>query len=118
MKINGECKYKRKGYSLDLIGERFGRLIVTAKAEDKVDKNSGKHKSQWYCDCDCGTKDKIILGVSLTSGSVRSCGCLHKEVASEIAKTKISHGKNIVNIIYLVNMVLGMTQMEINSFLT
>jgi hypothetical protein len=81
------------GYSLDLIGERFGRLVVTAKAEDKIYEKSGKHKSQWYCDCDCGTKNKIILGVSLTSGSTKSCGCLHKEISSITAKTKISHGK-------------------------
>ncbi len=68
-------------------------MVVTAKAEDKIDKKSGKHKSQWYCDCDCGTKDKIILGSALTSGNIKSCGCLHKEVSSETAKTKISHGK-------------------------
>ena len=35
-KINGKCKYKRNGYSLDLVGERFGRLVVTARAEDKT----------------------------------------------------------------------------------
>ena len=92
-KINGKCKYKRKGYSLDLVGERFGRLVVTARAEDKVYEKSGKHKSQWYCDCDCGNKNRIILGSSLTSGSTQSCGCLHSEVSSETAKTKISHGK-------------------------
>lgn len=86
-----------KGYSLDLVGERFGRLVVKSKAEDKIDANSGKHKSQWYCDCDCGTKNKIILGSALTSGSIKSCGCLHREVASETAKTKISHGKKYNN---------------------
>lgn len=91
--MNGVCRYKRKGYSLDLIGERFGRLVVVAKAEDKIDKKSGKHKSQWYCDCDCGTKNKIIVGSSLTSGATQSCGCLHSEISSETAKTKISHGK-------------------------
>lgn len=91
--MNGVCKYKMNGYSLDLIGERFGRLVVVRRAEDKVFKTSGKHKSQWYCDCDCGTKNKIILGASLTSGAVQSCGCLHREVAYETAKTKISHGK-------------------------
>lgn len=93
IKINGKCKYKMKGHSLDLVNERFGRLIVKSKAEDKIYINSGKHKSQWYCDCDCGTKNKIILGSALTSGNVKSCGCLHREVASEISKTKISHGK-------------------------
>lgn len=92
-KMNGKCRYKRKGYLLDLVGERFGRLVVTAKAEDKIDPKSGKHKSQWYCDCDCGTKNKIILGAALTAGKIRSCGCLRKEVSSKTAKIKISHGK-------------------------
>ena len=90
--MNGICKYKKKGYSLDLIGEKFGRLIVVAKAPDKIYPKSGKHKSQWYCDCECGTKNKIIVGTSLTSGSTRSCGCLHREVSSETLK-KSTHGK-------------------------
>ena len=98
--MNGTLKFKMKGYSLDLIGERFGRLIVTRKAEDKIDPKSGKHKSQWYCDCDCGVKNKIILGSALTAGKIQSCGCLHREIASKTAKTKISHGKkyNIYNL--------------------
>lgn len=75
-------------------------MVVTAKAEDKIFSNSGKHKSQWYCNCDCGTKNKIILGSALTSGNIRSCGCLHKEVASETAKTKISHGKKYNELVY------------------
>ena len=36
IKINGKCKYKMKGHSLDLVNERFGRLIVKYKAEDKI----------------------------------------------------------------------------------
>jgi len=91
-----EYKYPRgpgKNAPLDLIGIRFGRLVVTKRAPDKIIKSSGKHKTQWYCDCDCGTKGKIIAGTALTSGATKSCGCLHKEVASITAKTKISHGK-------------------------
>lgn len=85
-------KYKRNGNTLDLIGERFGRLIVTGRAPDIIDKKSQKHKSCWYCDCDCGTKNKIVIGSALTSGAIRSCGCLHDEVASEHFK-KSTHGK-------------------------
>lgn len=80
-------------HCLNLIGHRFGRLVVVDRAEDKIDKNSGKHKSCWICNCDCGTKGKIVIGAILTSGKTVSCGCYHKEVASETAKTKISHGK-------------------------
>lgn len=41
---------------LDLIGQRFGRLVVLERAEDEVDKKSGKHKTRWLCQCDCGNK--------------------------------------------------------------
>lgn len=72
---------KGKGKPLDLIGERFGRLIVTKRAEDEIDAKSGKHKTRWYCDCDCGEKDVVVRGTALTSGQTRSCGCLHREIS-------------------------------------
>lgn len=84
---------KGKNAALDLIGLQFGRLTVVSRAPDKIDPKSGKHKSQWYCDCSCGTKNKIIRGTALTSGATNSCGCLHRETASVTAITKISHGK-------------------------
>lgn len=77
---------------LNLIGQRFGRLVVKARADDYIDPKSGKHKSRWLCDCDCGN-EKIVEGRNLTNGKVVSCGCYHKEVSSITAKTKISHGK-------------------------
>lgn len=75
------------------IGERFGRLVVLRKGEDKIDLKTGKHKSRYWCQCDCGSPEKPILGTSLTSKKVRSCGCLHKEMSSEAFKTKCNHGK-------------------------
>lgn len=71
---------------------KFGRLTVVGRAPDKISP-CGKHKSCWYCNCECGTENKIIVGTALTSGATKSCGCLHKEISSETAKTKISHGK-------------------------
>lgn len=69
------------GNCLDLIGQRFGRLTVVDRAEDKIDPKSGKHKTQWICNCDCGTTGYITIGAALTSGATRSCGCLHREVS-------------------------------------
>ena len=62
----------------DLIGMRFGRLIVTKEASSYIT-SGGYYKAMWYCDCDCGTKDKIIPANSLLSGNTKSCGCLIKE---------------------------------------
>lgn len=64
----------------ELINKRFGRLIVVNKL--------GKDKNgccQWECKCDCGGK-KIVITSSLTTGRVKSCGCLVKEKSSERMK--------------------------------
>lgn len=46
----------------DLTGQRFGLLLVTARA--------GK---RWLCRCDCGTDTHVTPG-SLNSGTTTSCG--------------------------------------------
>ncbi len=71
----------------DLIGQKFGRLIVIKKAGSSRDKHI-----LWLCRCDCG-KDKIIQGNHLKSGATKSCGCLNREKTS-IANTKHGHTKN------------------------
>ena len=62
---------------LDLIGQRFGRLIVIDKAPNYV-LPSERIKSQWLCRCDCGNT-KIIKTDYLRCGSTRGCGCLQRE---------------------------------------
>ena len=49
----------------DLTGKRFGKLIVKSRAEDTY--SSGRKFINWYCNCDCGTKDFIVRGNSLNS---------------------------------------------------
>lgn len=39
----------------------------------------------WKCKCDCGCL-KTTTGMALRQGKVRSCGCLHKQVMTEIKK--------------------------------
>ena len=90
---NGIKAMKRKPPHIPQPGERFGRLVVVRKGEDYVDPKSGKKKSRYWCQCDCESPEKLILGTALTSGAIKSCGCLHREISSETAKTKISHGK-------------------------
>lgn len=77
---------------LDIIGKKFGKLTVLYQVEDEIDKNSGKHKSRYMCQCEC-TNFKIVRGSDLTGGYVQSCGCLHKEVASNTMKKY--HKENI-----------------------
>ena len=53
----------------DLTGQRFGRLVVVEQ------KGRRWSKVIWLCDCDCG-KQISTLGVYLTNGDTKSCGCL------------------------------------------
>lgn len=57
---------------LDLIGQRFGRLLVLKD----VGNNKQGH-SQWLCRCECGT-EKIVRGSDLKNKHTTSCGCLRK----------------------------------------
>ena len=59
---------------LNLIGDRYGRLVVKEEADCK-----GKARC-YLCICDCG-EEKIILLKDLRSGNSKSCGCLQKEKA-------------------------------------
>lgn len=71
----------------DLTGQKFGRLTV-------VERDSNiKDRTYWICECECGTK-KSIAGYYLTKGKTRSCGCLMREISSEIGKKYIQLGIN------------------------
>ena len=58
---------------VDLTGQRFGRLVVI----EKTDQRSGRHII-WKCKCDCG-KETFINSGNLRRGNTTSCGCLQKE---------------------------------------
>ena len=67
----------------DLTGQRFGRLTVIERAENK-----GKHVA-WRCRCDCGNEIVTRAG-NLTGGGSRSCGCFNREQSSKKHK---KHGE-------------------------
>lgn len=58
---------------IDLIGKRFGRLVVVQLGEQKYFP-SGSVARQWLCICDCG-KQLQVLGNNLRRGNSKSCGC-------------------------------------------
>ena len=64
---------KRCGNAERLLNKKFNMLTVIA-----FDHYSKTHKDYWKCKCDCGN-ETIVQGYNLTSGAVRSCGCLHKK---------------------------------------
>lgn len=68
---------------LDLIGKRYGRLLVKKLATPRVDKN-GRPWKRYMCKCDCGMM-KMVSAAGLRSGDTKSCGCLHKDVQFDLA---------------------------------
>src|SRR5258707_13672669 len=58
----------------DLVGQRFGKLTVLARAG-----NGRRGHARWLCECDCNNRT-IVRGADL--GRTRSCGCFHKETVT------------------------------------
>ncbi len=74
--------------TIDLLGKRFGRLVVIAKTKKRQFASI-----IWLCQCDCGAKNKVN-GSSLRRGITTSCGCYRKEWGKRNAKKDAA--RNIV----------------------
>ncbi len=70
----------------DLLGRRFGRLIVVREDE------APSRATRWICTCDCGIS-KSFLASNLKIGRSQSCGCLAREVRAN-SPHKTIHGMN------------------------
>lgn len=60
----------------DLTGQTFDRLTVIKLSRDV--KTGNRYRKYWLCKCECGNTKEVRTD-SLTSGNVRSCGCIKKE---------------------------------------
>lgn len=60
----------------DLTGRRFSRLLVIRHIQTGLS----------LCRCDCGV-EKTARNSNLTSGNIRSCGCLAREITSARSRT-------------------------------
>jgi len=77
------------GRKLDLINQRFGRLLVLEMTESNT---SDKRSCWWLCLCDCG-KYVAVPSNRLTSKHTQSCGCLSRETgAINGTKGRLTHG--------------------------
>lgn len=66
----------------DLVGTRFGRLVVVRRAAPH---------GMWECRCDCG-KHTIVFSGNLQSGQIKSCRCLQREKGFVRGKANFKHG--------------------------
>lgn len=72
---------------INVVGHRYGRLVVEAEAEKNVD-----GVTRVVVLCDCGTR-KVVRLESIRRGATTSCGCRNLEVARELmAKRSVTHG--------------------------
>lgn len=72
--------------SKNITGKKFHRLLALESTHNTHSNGS----IIWKCLCDCGNIHYVSLN-DLTSGSIKSCGCLQKENAYFI------NGKNLLN---------------------
>lgn len=59
--------------SIDITGQRFGKLTALYKTTSQIEKN-GKTKTRWHCKCDCGNECDVLTE-NLRKGDTTSCGC-------------------------------------------
>lgn len=70
--------------AVDIVGERFGRLVVLAKSASRRVANGTIGRS--LCKCDCGVT-KIIDNHNLRGGRSTSCGCGTLEASRRACRT-------------------------------
>jgi hypothetical protein len=72
-KLLDKIQESNMGQVIDLTGNKFGRLTVIERDENK---KSGR--ICWKCKCDCGN-ETVVVGKNLQKGTTKSCGCLKIE---------------------------------------
>jgi hypothetical protein len=63
----------------DLTGQKFNRLTVMSLNRVDMASKEVHGRTFWNCICECGN-EKVVESYNLTRGSVKSCGCLKKEM--------------------------------------
>jgi hypothetical protein len=70
---------------IDLVGQKFGKLLVTAAAPSI---KSGKTwRACWTCHCDCGNTC-VTRGERLKNGQITTCGCSREIFKKDIRGQK------------------------------
>lgn len=78
--------------ALDLIGKRFGRLVVVTRQG-----STKQGKTRWECHCDCGKVAYVAAG-HLQAGVTKSCGCWRREASAESTCTGGLYKHRVYNI--------------------
>ena len=86
-----DTKLTKEPKTVDLTGERYGKLVVLEL--DHIERSI----KYWKCKCECGNTTVVREG-NLKSGTTKSCGCLrkiskkHDEVTVQKIKPRHNNG--------------------------
>ena len=91
-----DTKLTKEPKTVDLTGERYGKLVVLEL--DHVEKS----RRYWKCQCECGNTAVVREG-NLRHGITKSCGCLKKETKKhdEVTVQKIKPRHNNGGVFFL-----------------
>lgn len=67
----GRKKMLRETRTKNLVGQRFGKLVV----KELLEESDNFKRRKYLCDCDCGGQT-ITSSICLISGHTKSCGCI------------------------------------------
>lgn len=90
------AKAKQKQSESEMIGKRFGKLVVQKRSEKK----SADGALYWICECDCGRIIEVRgHNLKRTDGNQTvSCGCYHRSIgATNIMDCLISNGIEFID---------------------
>lgn len=74
--------------TLNLINQRFNKLLVIERAKNQND------KTMWKCKCDCGN-EVFVLTSNLRCNRIKSCGCLKVD---KLVKRSTTHNQRHTNL--------------------
>lgn len=74
-----------KGVFNDLVGRRFGTLVVLRRATEKESPRGLGTKTRWLVRCDCGV-ERLAIGMRLKEGRIKACDMNGHTWASEVWK--------------------------------
>jgi hypothetical protein len=91
-----DTKLTKEPKTVDLTGERYGKLVVLEL--DHVEKS----KRYWKCQCECGNTT-VVRESNLQHRITKSCGCLKKETKKhdEVTVQKIKPRHNNGGVFFL-----------------
>jgi hypothetical protein len=82
MTIEGVYR-KSQAIADSMIGERFGKLVVTEFVGYQKIGSNEVGRALFKCRCDCGNDNFVVAGLSLRTKYTLSCGCLTRSIGEE-----------------------------------